>query len=218
MFSVDLLLAILFGYLMGSVPWALVLVKWRLGIDIRTIGSGNVGANNVLRTGKKGLAAATLALDCLKGAIPCWVFWFSSQDWFTAPNELLISVAGLSAFLGHLYPVWLKGKGGKGVATALGVMLGTAWHLAVAAAVIWIATTMIFRISSLSALVSATLISLLALGFVLAGWNSPETALLVLVMAILIFWRHRTNIGRLRAGVEPKIGHSRKDESENSPN
>ncbi|MDA7999759.1 MAG: glycerol-3-phosphate 1-O-acyltransferase PlsY [Alphaproteobacteria bacterium] len=218
---------ILAGYLLGSVPWALLLVRWRLKTDIRTIGSGNVGANNVLRTGHKSLAAATLALDAAKGAVPVWITYAALGEpsllrpHASVAEHTTIALVGFAAFLGHLYPVWLRFRGGKGVATGFGVIFAVYWPLAILMAVLWIGTTMVFRISSVSALAASAAGTLLALGnaafhkFEEPG--APIYALLLLAMTALVFWRHRGNIGRLRRGEEPRIGrtHTKKDNNSN---
>ncbi|MBD3625580.1 MAG: glycerol-3-phosphate 1-O-acyltransferase PlsY [Rhodobacteraceae bacterium] len=191
------LLAALGGYLLGSIPFGIVITR-ALGLgDLRQIGSGNIGATNVLRTGHKGAALATLMLDSGKGAIAVLLaLWLAPQ---AAP------VAGVGAFLGHLFPVWLGFKGGKGVATYLGILLALAPQAGLAACATWLVTALIFRISSLSALVAATLAPawMLILG-------SPRDAVAALVMAALIWWTHRTNVARLRAGTEPRIGRGGK--------
>jgi acyl phosphate:glycerol-3-phosphate acyltransferase len=186
------------GYLLGSVPFGLVLARAAGYGDIRKIGSGNIGATNVLRTGNKPLAAATLILDSGKGAIAALL-----ALWAGGENAAL--VAGGAAMLGHSFPVWLGFKGGKGVATALGVLLAVAWPVGLGACLTWLATAALFRISSLSALVAIGLSPFSAYYF--AG---PETAGLALFIAVLVFVRHEANIRRLLAGEEPKIGGGKK--------
>jgi acyl phosphate:glycerol-3-phosphate acyltransferase len=186
------------GYLLGSVPFGLVLARAAGYGDIRKIGSGNIGATNVLRTGNKPLAAATLILDSGKGAGAALL-----ALWAGGENAAL--VAGGAAMLGHSFPVWLGFKGGKGVATALGVLLAVAWPVGLGACLTWLATAALFRISSLSALVAVGLSPLSAWYF--AG---PETAGLALFIAVLVFVRHEANIRRLLAGEEPKIGGGKK--------
>jgi glycerol-3-phosphate acyltransferase PlsY len=188
-----LLLAAIFGYLMGSVPYGLLLTKAAGLGDIRAIGSGNIGATNVLRTGKKGLAAATLLLDGLKGTVAVLV-----AQRFGAEAGL---VAGAAAFLGHLFPVWLKFAGGKGVATFIGLLLALAWPAALAFAVLWLATAKITKYSSLSALVASA-----ATPVVLALLGDRSEALVFAFLAALLWWKHRANIARLRAGTEGRIG------------
>ena len=188
-----LLLAAIFGYLMGSVPYGLLLTKAAGLGDIRAIGSGNIGATNVLRTGKKGLAAATLLLDGLKGTVAVLV----AQRWGAEAGL----VAGAAAFLGHLFPVWLKFAGGKGVATFIGLLLALAWPAAIAFAVLWLATAKITKYSSLSALVASA-----ATPVVLALLGDRSEALVFAFLAALLWWKHRANIARLRAGTEGRIG------------
>jgi acyl phosphate:glycerol-3-phosphate acyltransferase len=186
--------AFVVGYLLGSIPFGLILTKLAGTQDLRTIGSGNIGATNVLRTGNKGLAAATLIGDMLKGTAAVVI-----AGHFWGPNAAMI--AGLGAFLGHLYPLWLKFKGGKGVATYIGVLLGLFWPAAAIFGAIWIATAFASRYSSLSALVAgfATPIFLWLFGHL-------ALASLFAVLTLLLFWTHRENIKRLQAGTEGKIG------------
>ncbi|MER5171869.1 glycerol-3-phosphate 1-O-acyltransferase PlsY [Thioclava sp. GXIMD2076] len=190
-----LALVSLLGYLLGSIPFGIVITRM-LGLgDLRQIGSGNIGATNVLRTGNKPAALATLLLDSGKGAIAVLLVRYFMAD------PLAAQLAGGFAFLGHLYPVWLKFRGGKGVATFLGTVLALYWPLGLAACGIWLLTALATRISSLSALVSAALSVPLAL---LMG--ERQLMLLLAILAVLIFWRHRANISRLAQGTEPKIG------------
>jgi glycerol-3-phosphate acyltransferase PlsY len=189
-----LALTFVLAYLLGSIPFG-VLVTRALGLgDLRTIGSGNIGATNVLRTGNKGAAAATLLLDAGKGAVAVLVAR-------AIAGEQAAMVAGFAAFLGHLFPVWLGFRGGKGVATFLGTMLALAWPAGIAACLTWLATAIVFRYSSLAALVAAaaTPLWLLLLGRADAVW-------LGVALAILVFIRHHANIRRLLDGTEPKIG------------
>ncbi|MEN0000595.1 MAG: glycerol-3-phosphate 1-O-acyltransferase PlsY [Pseudomonadota bacterium] len=181
------------GYLAGSIPFGLLLTRAAGMGDIRSIGSGNIGATNVLRTGNKGLAALTLLLDAIKGLVPVLIAK-------TFSSEAAIA-AGLFAFLGHLYPVWLGFKGGKGVATFAGISLGYSWHILVPFAVTWILVAFLTRYSSLAALIGSA-VAMLALFYV------GENALggLYVVLFALIVWKHRTNISRLRDGTEGKIG------------
>jgi acyl phosphate:glycerol-3-phosphate acyltransferase len=185
--------ALAFGYLLGSIPFGLILTKVAGTEDIRSIGSGNIGATNVLRTGRKGLAAATLLGDALKGTAAVLI----AGMW--GPNTAII--AGLGAFVGHLFPVWLGFKGGKGVATFLGVLLAVWWKGALLFAVIWLAVAFLSRYSSLASLLAsiATPVALY-----LAGWR--QEAEVFLVMTILLYVMHRANIGRLIGGTEGKIG------------
>ncbi len=182
------------GYLLGSVPFGIVITRM-LGLgDLRRIGSGNIGATNVLRTGHKGAALATLILDSGKGAIAVLLArWLGGED--------AALVAGGAAFLGHLFPVWLGFRGGKGVATFLGTVLALSWPVGLIACGLWLATAGIFRISSLSALVAAALAPIAAY-----LWGLPAVAAVLAFMAVLIFIRHRANIERLLAGTEPRIG------------
>jgi len=188
-----LILALAFGYLLGSIPFGLLLTRAAGLGDVRKIGSGNIGATNVLRTGNKGLAAATLLLDALKGTAAVLIAGHF------APETAVW--AGLGAFLGHLFPVWLGFKGGKGVATYLGVLIGLAWHVALIFAVIWLAMAFLFRYSSLAALTAAVIVPI-ALYFL----SAPQIAVLFVVMSIIVFIKHRANISRLLAGTEGKIG------------
>ena len=191
---VGLILALVLGYLLGSVPFG-VLVTKAMGLgDLRKIGSGNIGATNVLRTGNKGAAFATLLLDGGKGALAVLIAR-------ACTGEDAAQLAGGAAFIGHLFPVWLGFKGGKGVATFLGILLALAWPVGIAACLTWLVTALVSRISSLSALVAAALAAIWAglLGY-------PQITWLTLVMATLVFFRHKPNIERLRTGTEPKIG------------
>ncbi|RLL64696.1 glycerol-3-phosphate 1-O-acyltransferase PlsY [Paenirhodobacter hankyongi] len=182
------------GYLLGAIPFGVVVTRLMGLGDLRTIGSGNIGATNVLRTGHKGAALATLLLDSGKGAVAVLLARYFLDD--TAAQ-----IAGGAAFVGHLYPVWLRFRGGKGVATFLGTLIALAWPVGLAACAVWLVTAALSRISSLSALVSAATAVPLALAL-----GHREMMLLVAAMAVLIFWRHRANIQRLAQGREPKIG------------
>ena len=195
----------LLGYVLGSIPFGLLLTKYAGLGDVRQIGSGNIGATNVLRTGNKGLAAATLACDLLKGTAAVLIAArFMSYEWpYTA--GLGSMVAGLGAFLGHVFPVWLKFKGGKGVATFLGVLLGLVWQAALAAAAVWIIVAVLSRYSSLSALAATA-----ASPFILYFLGYPPVAVLFLIIAVLVWWKHSDNISRLLAGKESKIGSKKK--------
>lgn len=184
----------LIGYLLGSIPFGLILTK-AMGLgNLREIGSGNIGATNVLRTGNKGAAAATLLLDGAKGAVAVLL----AREF---GGEIAAQIAALAAFLGHCFPVWLGFKGGKGVATFLGLMLALAWPVGLLACATWLATAVISRISSLSALVAASWSTLWCL---LVGQG--QVFFLTLALALLIIWRHRENLARLKAGTEPRIG------------
>jgi acyl phosphate:glycerol-3-phosphate acyltransferase len=189
----SLVLAALWGYLCGSVPFGLLLTRL-LGLgDIRKIGSGNIGATNVLRTGRKGVAAATLILDAAKGTLAVLVAG-------ALGGHVAAAIAGLAAFLGHIAPVWLNFRGGKGVATFLGVLLGLSWLAGLVFAAVWLVMAAAFRISSLSALTAAVL----ATG--VAALLAPAPAsIAVLIMATAIFFTHRANIERLWRGTEPRI-------------
>lgn len=187
------LAALLIGYLLGSTPFGLLLTR-SVGLgDIRAIGSGNIGATNVLRTGKKGLAAATLLLDGLKGTAAVFIGWrFGLYGAFAA---------ALGAYVGHCFPAWLKFKGGKGFATFLGVLLGLHWPTMIITALIWLATAAAKRYSSLAALVSSTVAPL-----VLVAFGLYETAILAAILTVLIWIRHRDNVRRLIADKESRIG------------
>ena len=187
--------AILGGYLLGSIPFGLLLTRAAGLGDVRAIGSGNIGATNVLRTGSKGLAAATLLLDAAKGAAAVLL---ADLVW---PTQDLAALAGLAAFLGHLYPVWLRFRGGKGVATLLGILAALAWPVAIVAGPVWIAALLVTRYSSVggmaaavSAPIAAFFLDRLGLAPLFAG------------LALLVLWRHRANIARLWQGTEPKVG------------
>ncbi len=187
-------LAAVGAMLLGSIPFGLVLTRAAGLGDIRAIGSGNIGATNVLRTGNKKVAAATLALDFLKGAFAVWLV----SVWF-GPH--LAPVAALAAVLGHCHPLWLNFRGGKGVATALGVMLGLGWGVFVAAAVTWLVAARLSRISSVGALSAMAVGAVVALA-VLPVWSG----IAVLAIAAYVALRHEDNIRRLLAGTEPRIG------------
>lgn len=182
------------GYLLGSIPFGIVITR-AMGLgDLRQIGSGNIGATNVLRTGNKPAALATLLLDSGKGAIAVLL-----ARWLAGPDAAMI--AGAAAFLGHLFPVWLGFKGGKGVATFLGTLLALDWRVGLAACAIWAVMAAIGRISSLSALIAAVLSPFVALWL-----DGPRMALVAGFMAVLIVIRHHANISRILAGTEPRIG------------
>ena len=191
--------AIVLGYVLGSIPFGLVLTKLAGLGDIRDIGSGNIGATNVLRTGRKDLALATLILDSGKGAIAVFV---------ALALGLRPEIAGAAAFLGHCFPVWLGFKGGKGVATFLGTLLAIWFWAGLIACAVWLVTAFVSRFSSLSALVAAA-----ASPLVMFAMGKPAFAIAALFMTIQIFFRHRANIDRLFAGQEPKIG-AKKAEAE----
>ena len=200
LFSNNASLALLVGYLIGSIPFGLVLT-YAAGLgDVRRIGSGNIGATNVLRTGHKGLAAATLALDLLKGTVAVLIVDQVARRYGAFEAFQLAYLAGLGAFLGHLFPVWLNFEGGKGVATFIGVLLGVHWLAAVVFCIVWLAVATTTRYSSLAAL-TATLA--VVLYYAVTGWAGLP---IILVMSLLIFAKHHANIRRLRAGEESKIG------------
>ncbi|MEN5083495.1 glycerol-3-phosphate 1-O-acyltransferase PlsY [Bosea sp. TWI1241] len=188
--------ALLLGYLLGSIPFGIVLTRLTGGVDPRGIGSGNIGATNVLRTGNKKLAAATLAGDMLKGTVAVLL----AGALLGGRNAAL--VAALGAFLGHVFPVWLRFKGGKGVATYLGVLIGLNVLVALAFAGIWLLTAKLSRYSSLSALVASLLVPLI---FWLAAGDLPAAGLMAL-LTLLLWFMHRENIARLLAGREGRIG------------
>ena len=191
--SIAFLIALVGGYLIGSIPFGLLLTKAAGLGDIRQVGSGNIGATNVLRTGRKGLAAATLILDGLKGAVAVLV-----ARQFLGDQDLVV---GTAAVLGHLFPVWLGFRGGKGVATGLGVLLAAAWPVGLACCAVWLVAAKILKMSSAAALTAFAAAPLFALVL-----SSADHALMALLIAILVFWRHEANIRRLLAGTEPRIG------------
>jgi glycerol-3-phosphate acyltransferase PlsY len=219
------LLAVVFGYLLGSVPFGLILTRAAGLGDVRKIGSGNIGATNVLRTGNKSLAAATLLLDALKGTAAVWIVhavlksawgfpanWMPGARFAVSPVEAgssevaywIAAFAGVAAFVGHIYPVWLGFKGGKGVATYIGAMLGFFWPGAVFFCALWLLTAVTMRYSSLAALIA----SLVPIAY---AWMIGEQslALLLALMAALIYYKHEANIRRLLSGSEPKIGQKK---------
>lgn len=186
--------SLLIGYLFGSIPFGLILTRMAGLGDVRTIGSGNIGATNVLRTGNRKLAALTLLLDALKGTAAVL-----AARYMLGMEAALI--AGLGAFLGHLYPVWLKFKGGKGVATYLGVLLGIAPMIVLVFAAVWLGMAKLFRYSSLAALAAAV-----AVPIALYLYGRPEVASLFAVMSVITILKHHQNISRLLAGTEGRIG------------
>jgi len=189
------------GYLLGSIPFGLVLTRVAGLGDIRKIGSGNIGATNVLRTGNKGLAAATLLLDAGKGAVAVLI-----AGYFLGPDAAIM--AGGGAFLGHLFPVWLKFRGGKGVATTLGILLAIAWQVGLIACAVWLIVALLLRYSSLAALIAVAAAPVAA--WFVASW---QIAVFALFLAAVVWIRHRENIGRLLKGQESKIrlGGSKKN-------
>jgi glycerol-3-phosphate acyltransferase PlsY len=190
------LLALALGYLLGSIPFGLILARLAGLGDLREIGSGNIGATNVLRTGSKGLAALTLILDMLKGTAAVLIGAYFGQD--------AALLGGLGAFLGHLFPVWLGFRGGKGVATYLGVLIGLYWPAALLFGAVWLAVAAITRYSSLSALVASAAVPVL---LILTG--QYRIAVLSLLFTLFLYWRHGDNIGRLLRGEEGRIGASK---------
>lgn len=197
------IVALLLGYLLGSIPFGLLLARAAGLGDIRQIGSGNIGATNVLRTGNKGVAAATLVLDGLKGFVAVIVARHLFGDAGTWDGTLAspVAAAALGAVLGHCFPLWLKFRGGKGVATNLGVSFGIGWPIGLAYAAVWLVMLGLFRISSVAGMsaVVAALVAAAFLGF------APFVPVLA-VIAALVIWLHRANLGRLRAGTEPRVG------------
>ena len=189
-----LAVALLLGYFLGSIPFGLVLTRFAGTEDLRSIGSGSIGATNVLRTGRKGIAAATLIGDALKGTVAVVICGY-----YGGPNAAMLAAFG--AFLGHLYPVWLKFRGGKGVATYIGVLIGLFWPAAIVFCVMWLATATTTRYSSLSALIAAFVTPLFLWWF-----GQPMLASLLVVMTLLLFYAHRENIKRLQTGTEGRIG------------
>ena len=187
-------IAFVIGYLLGSIPFGLILTRLAGTQDLRSIGSGNIGATNVLRTGRKGLAAATLLLDALKGTVAVII-----AGHLGGPNAAML--AALGAFLGHLFPVWLKFRGGKGVAVYIGVLIGLFWPGALFFCLLWLATAVTSRYSSLSALVAAFITPIFLWWF-----GQPALAALCAVLTLLLFYMHRENIHRLQAGTEGRIG------------
>lgn len=189
----DWLLALLLGYALGSIPFGLLLAKAAGKGDIRQVGSGNIGATNVLRTGSKWLAAAVLLLDAGKGFLAVWL---AARWWPDAAH-----LAALGAVLGHCFPIWLRFKGGKGVATALGVCLGLGWPIGLAYAAVWIAMMAMTRISSIGGMSAAVAAPVAA-----AALGRADLVPALSAIALIVLWQHRANLARLRAGTEPKIG------------
>ena len=192
-----LILTAALSYLLGSIPFGVIITRIMGLGDLRLIGSGNIGATNVLRTGNKGAALATLLLDAAKGAVAVLIAR-------ATVGEDAAQVAALFSFLGHLYPVWLGFRGGKGVATFLGTLLALAWPVGLAACTTWAVAAAIGRISSLSALVAAALSPVWLLVF-----GRGQMLALVILLAALVFWRHTANIARILAGTEPRIGQKK---------
>ncbi|CAN7418011.1 glycerol-3-phosphate 1-O-acyltransferase PlsY [Bosea sp. LjRoot237] len=190
------LAALVLGYLLGSIPFGIILTRLSGGPDLRTIGSGNIGATNVLRTGNKKLAALTLIGDMLKGTAAVLV-----AGWLLGGKSAALA-AGLGAFLGHLFPVWLRFKGGKGVATFLGILIGLKWSIALIFAAVWLSIAYLTKYSSLSALIASLLTPLLFWFWI----RDAQAAGLMAILALLLWFMHRENIARLLSGREGKIG------------
>ena len=190
-------LSLVLSYLLGSIPFGVILTRAGGAGDLRTIGSGNIGATNVLRTGRKGLAAATLLLDMAKGAVAVLLVAH------LFPGNALLAAAG--AFIGHCYPVWLKFKGGKGVATLMGIVVALYWPLGLVYAVVWLGLLAGLRISSVAGMAAA-----LSAPFAAALFGRFDLVLLLLALALIVLWKHRENVERLFSGIEPRIGSSRK--------
>lgn len=185
------------GYLLGSIPFGVILTRLFGAGDLRQIGSGNIGATNVLRTGRKELAAATLILDGAKGAVAVLL----ARHFAPGLGDHAAMMAGAAAMIGHCYPVWLKFRGGKGVATLLGLALALAWPIGLVFAAVWLGAVLLLRISSFGGMLGAVSAPVAALVF-----GYPVYAIGLAGLAVIVLWRHRENIARLRAGTEPRIG------------
>jgi glycerol-3-phosphate acyltransferase PlsY len=197
--SLTLIVAGLLGYLLGSIPFGVLVSKAAGAADPRTIGSGNIGATNVLRSGRKDLAAATLLLDAAKGAVAVLIVgWIWPEP---NPPSLPAIIAGGAAFIGHVYPVWLRFRGGKGVATMLGVALALFWPCGLAFAIVWAIAFAITRHSSVGGMAAAVAAPMTA-----AILSRSDLTLLFLMLTIVILWKHRTNVERLLEGTEPRVG------------
>ena len=192
-------LCFLLGYALGSIPFGLLLTRAAGLGDVRAIGSGNIGATNVLRTGKKGLAVATLVLDAAKGAAPVLI---ARALWPDLPQAE--GIAAIGAFLGHLFPVWLGFRGGKGLATGLGIVATLHWPSALSLSLVWLLTLLVTRYSSVGGMTAA-----IAAPVAAAVFGRIDLAILFIGFALLILWKHRSNIGRLLRGEEPKVGQSK---------
>jgi glycerol-3-phosphate acyltransferase PlsY len=190
------LTALLGGYLLGSIPFGVLLTRAAGAGDLRTVGSGNIGATNVLRTGRKGLAAATLLLDMLKGALAVWL----AARW--SPGDAPLAAAG--AFIGHCYPVWLRFRGGKGVATLMGVAVALYWPIGLTYALVWLGVLALLRYSSLAGMAAAVAAPVAA-----AMFDRFDLVLLLIAFAIIVLYKHRENIVRLLDGAEPRVGANR---------
>lgn len=204
-------IAIVGGYLLGSIPFGVIATRLGGAGDLRSIGSGNIGATNVLRTGRRDLALITLLGDGGKGAVAVLLAWLATRHGTVEQQAVLTALAGGAAFLGHLFPVWLGFKGGKGVATFFGTLLAAAWPVGVLAGATWLIVAFLFRMSSLAALVAVALAPAITL---LIG-RPPAIALLALFMALLIYVRHTDNIRRILKGEEPRIGAKKPMEGHN---
>jgi glycerol-3-phosphate acyltransferase PlsY len=197
------------GYLLGSIPFGVIATKLGGVQDVRTIGSGSIGATNVLRTGRKDLAAITVLGDGGKGAVAVLIAWLATQDSTQQSQSVLTALAAGAAFLGHLFPVWLRFRGGKGVATFFGTLLAAAWPVGLLAGATWLVMAFLFRISSLAGLTAVALAPV----FVFVVGRPVPIAYLALFMAILVYVRHTPNIRRLLKGEEPRIGGETKAEA-----
>jgi glycerol-3-phosphate acyltransferase PlsY len=207
--TVQIALAVVGGYLLGSIPFGVIVMKLAGAGDPRAIGSRSIGATNVLRSGRRDLAALTLLGDGGKGAVAVLIAWLATRGQSDLAQAVLSSLAGGAAFFGHIFPVWLKFKGGKGVATFFGTLLAAAWPVGLLAGATWLLMAAVFRISSLAGLTAA----LLAPVFVFLVHRPSPIAALAAVMAVLIYIRHLPNIRRLLKGEEPRIGGSKKAEA-----
>jgi glycerol-3-phosphate acyltransferase PlsY len=205
---IQIAVAVVGGYLLGSIPFGVIATRLGGAPDVRSIGSGNIGATNVLRTGRRDLAAITLLGDGGKGAVAVLIAWLATRDSTLPAQSSLTALAGGAAFLGHLFPVWLGFKGGKGVATFFGTLLAAAWPVGLLAGATWIIMAFLFRISSLAALTAAALAPVFV--FLPFVNRPPAIAYLALFMAVLIYVRHTPNIRRLLKGEEPHIGGEKK--------
>ena len=190
--DINLIIVAIYSYLLGSIPFGLILTKFFLKKDIRDVGSGNIGTTNVLRTGKKSLAAATLLLDLLKGYLSVIITFHYFQD--------LISYSALLCFVGHIFPIWLKFKGGKGVATYLGVILALSYKFFLIFGIVWLVLTFLFRFASLSSMISTLIIFLYSYFF-----ENNNFSLILFIFFIIILYTHRENIVRLKNSSENKI-------------
>lgn len=200
--GVVLLGAAVLGYLLGSIPFGLLVTRAASAPDPRTVGSGNIGATNVLRTGRKDLAIATLILDALKGVVAVLIAGWLWPD--PQPPSLPAVMAGAGAFIGHVYPVWLRFRGGKGVATLLGIALALAWPCGLVFALVWLLGFGVTRHSSVGGMAAAIAVPVTA-----AILNRPDLTLMFLLLALVILWKHRSNVERLLDGTEPRFGSGR---------